>query len=81
MARTDEDLLAYLRGAKGHNSFNPYAAGNKQYGAKGAPNVGPVDKLGYRERDAKAKSKRSAVLRRLKARKKKNYMSPDSLRG
>lgn len=79
MAKEDEDILAYLRGRG--QGFNPYAAGGKNYGAKGAPNVGPVDKLGYRERDATANAKRNAVLRRMKANRKRNYMDPDSLRG
>lgn len=48
--------------------FNPYAAGTKNYGLKGAPNIGPLDKLGYRERDLKRRQKlkqQEAVRRRL----------------
>lgn len=61
--------------------FNPYAVGNKVYGAgRSFPTMGPVDKLGYRERDLKAKAYRNAVLRRLKASNKKSYASADWLR-
>lgn len=56
--------------------FNPYAAGIKHYGSgRSFPTMGMVDKLGYRERDLQ-----SAVLRRLKAMQKGNYMNPDALR-
>lgn len=62
--------------------FQAYAAGNKLYGSgRSAPNIGPVDKLGYRERDATNRAKRNAMLRRLKANNAKNYMSPDALGG
>lgn len=64
--------------------FNPYAAGRKVYGAvRDAPNIGPVDKLGYRERDAEAKAKKRAVMRMLKASQQKpnpQVMQPDVLR-
>lgn len=63
-------------------SYNAYAAGNKVYGfGRSNPTSGPVDKLGYRERDAKARVKRNALLRRLKANASKNYMSKDWLGG
>jgi hypothetical protein len=56
----------------------PYAAGNKIYGAgRTAPNLGPVDPTGYRERDLKYKARRAAMLRRLKAMKEGAFMSPD----
>jgi len=62
--------------------FQAYAAGNKVYGAgRSNPTSGPVDKLGYRERDAKTKARRNALLRRLKAGNSKNYMSQDWLGG
>lgn len=64
--------------------FNPYAAGRKVYGAvRDAPNIGPVDKLGYRERDLEAKAKKRAVMRAMKSRQKKpnaQIMQPDVLR-
>lgn len=62
--------------------FNSYAAGNKVYGfGRSAPNYGPVDKMGYRERDAAVRLKRNAMLRRLKASASQNYMNPDYLGG
>lgn len=62
--------------------FNSYAAGNKTYGfGRSNPTMGPVDKLGYKERDAKHSARRNAILRRLKANQKGNFNSPDSLGG
>lgn len=59
----------------------PYLVGNKVYGAgRSFPTMGPVDKLGYKERDAKATARRGALLRQMKANAKGNYMSADSLR-
>jgi len=59
----------------------PYAVGNKIYGGgRSFPTMGPVDKLGYRERDAKTKARRSAILRRMKANSNAKYASADSLR-
>lgn len=62
--------------------FNSYAAGSKVYnGGSSAPNIGPVDKMGYRERDLKYKTRQrnNAILRRLQARQKKNYASSANL--
>jgi hypothetical protein len=62
-------------------AFNPYAAGGKIYGGgRSNPTSGPVDKLGYRIRDRKARAQRNAVLRRMKAMQAGKYMSPDYLR-
>lgn len=49
----------------GTYSFNPYAAGAKQYGmnASSAPTSGPVDKSGYIEREANNRLKRQVYLR------------------
>lgn len=59
----------------------PYAVGNKIYGGgRSFPTMGPVDKMGYRERDAKTKARRSAILRRLKANQNAKYASSDALR-
>lgn len=71
--------MAYFsRQKSGHN---PYAVGNKIYGGgRSFPTMGPVDKLGYRERDAKTKARRQALLRRLQAMQKGNYGSADALR-
>lgn len=61
-----------------NKQYLPYLVGNKVYGGgRSFPNIGPSDKLGYRERDLKHKAKRSALLRRLKAQQSGNYMSPD----
>jgi hypothetical protein len=58
--------------------FLPYAAGNKIYGGgRDAPNIGPVDPMGHRERDLKYQARRSAMLRRLKAKQSGNFGSPD----
>lgn len=58
--------------------YLPYAAGNKIYGGgRDAPNIGPVDPMGHRERDLKYQARRDAMLRRLQAMKNSNYMSPD----
>jgi hypothetical protein len=63
--------------------YQAYAAGNKVYGfGRSSPHVGGgLDPTGYRERDAVNRVKRNAMLRRLKAGQKKNYMSPDWLGG
>lgn len=58
--------------------FLPYSAGDKIYGGgRDAPNLGPVDPLGYRERDLKYQARRTAIQRRLKAIQEGNFMSPD----
>jgi hypothetical protein len=60
--------------------MNPYAAGAKVYGSgRSNPTSGPVDKLGYRERDLMTKARRNALLRRLKAQQLGNYLSSDYL--
>lgn len=64
----------------GGGGFNPFTAGAKQYGPRGAPNIGPVDPLGYRERDLRTAARRNAILRRMKAQQSSNYMSADNLR-
>lgn len=59
----------------------PYSVGNKVYGGgRSFPNIGPVDKLGYRERDAKHKARRTAILKRMQARINAKDASPDALR-
>jgi hypothetical protein len=51
--------------------FQSYAAGTKKYGAgRSMPNIGNVSGTGlqgYAERDQKAKSRKQAIMRRLKA--------------
>lgn len=62
--------------------YQSYGVGNKVYGAgRSNPTSGPNDPLGYRERDATNRLKRNAMLRRMKAGQKKQYMSPDYLGG
>lgn len=63
------------------SSAAPYLVGNKIYGGgRSFPTSGPVDKLGYRERDAKSRARRDAILRRLKAESNAKYASPDVMR-
>lgn len=58
--------------------FLPYAAGNKIYGGgRDAPNIGPVDPTGHRERDLKYQARRTAMQRRLKAISSSNFANPD----
>lgn len=62
--------------------FNAYSAGSKVYnGGSSAPTMGPVDPAGYKERDLKYRTRKrnNAILRRLQARQKKNYMSSANL--
>lgn len=65
------------------DSYNSYAAGAKIYGISGnsAPTVGPVDKTGYKKRDAEVRLRRNAMLRRLKAGNSGNFMSSAWLGG
>lgn len=62
-------------------SVMPYAVGNKIYGGgRSFPTIGPVDKLGYAERDAKHKARRDAVLRKMKDKLAGKYASADAQR-
>lgn len=64
-----------------NQNIAPYAVGNKVYGGgRSFPTMGPVDRTGYVERDAKAKARRDAIERRLKSRSNKDFASSDSLR-
>ena len=48
--------------------YNKYAAGAKHYGGgRSAPNIGAVNKSGYRDRSANlaAKARREAIKKRL----------------
>lgn len=72
-------MAAYYSRQK--TGINPYAVGNKIYGAgRSNPTSGPVDKMGYKERDAKSAARRDAIVRRMKSNAKGNYASADSLR-
>lgn len=63
--------------------FQPYAAGKKIYGgSRSSPHIGGgLDKQGYRERDLRHKTRRNALLRRMKAGNSGNYMNNDWLKG
>jgi hypothetical protein len=52
----------------GTKAFNPYAAGNKHYGAgRAMPTLGPVaSPQGYDERDNRAQARKNAIMRRMK---------------
>lgn len=65
------------------SGFNAYAAGSKVYnGGMNGPTIGMVgSRLGTRENQLAANSRRNALLRRLQAGHKGNMMSPDWLRG
>ena len=66
-----------------NSQWNAYSAGNKVYGGgRPMPTVGPVDPIGYAERDAKKKRPlwQNAAQRRLMAMKKNKPMSADALR-
>lgn len=65
-----------------NSQMMPYLVGNKVYGGgRSFPTMGPVDKLGYMERDAKAAARRAVMLRQMKADLKGDFQSPDALRG
>jgi hypothetical protein len=60
--------------------FNTYAAGRKIYGGgRSNPTSGPVDKMGYRERDMKHKARKKAIMNRLKAKKQGRLFSSEYL--
>jgi len=60
--------------------FNPYAAGAKIYGGgRSNPTSGPVDKMGYRERDMKHKARKQAIMNRLRAKKQGRLISSEYL--
>lgn len=63
------------------SGFNSYAAGAKVYGGgRSSPHIGTMlNPAGYRERDLKSKSRRNAILRRMKAQQSGKYMSSDNL--
>jgi len=63
-------------------SNSSYDVGSKVYrGVSSAPNIGPVDKQGYAERDRKYKTRKrnTALLRRIQAKQKGRYISSDYL--
>lgn len=59
----------------------PYSVGNRIYGGgRPFPTMGPVDPMGYRERDLQTSARRDAVLRKLKSLQAGKYASADALR-
>ena len=63
------------------SGYNPFSVGKKVYGGgRSFPTSGPVDKTGYRERDAVAAARRNAILRRMKAKSKGSFASADAQR-
>lgn len=76
------DELRYSIGGSGNGGgFNSLAAGNKLYGAgRTNPTMGPVDKLGYINRDATIRARRNAILRRLMSSHPGEYLQPGSMR-
>lgn len=60
----------------GGGGMDPYAVGNKVYGGgRPMPNIGPVDPMGYAQRDLMAQARRNAILQRLKAGAQGDYAS------
>jgi hypothetical protein len=66
----------------GTYSFNPLAAGRKQYGggATYSPSMGAVDKSGYRAREQRNVVKRNAYTRWLQAKQSGDYNNPNAQR-
>lgn len=66
---------------RGQKDVTPYAVGDKIYGGgRSFPTMGPVDRMGYRERDNVASARRQAVLNRLKAVQSGKTASADAMR-
>lgn len=65
----------------GQSGFNPYAAGDKHYGAgRNFPTSGTVNRQGYAERDNMVRARRNAMLQRLQQEQAGNYNHPSVLR-
>jgi hypothetical protein len=78
--------IAQMGMKKAGGGFNPYAAGEKQYGITGRNQAtqGPVSaqgQQGYAQRDQEQNARKSAVLKRMQAAQNGNYMSSDYLWG
>jgi len=72
----------YSGTAKAGGGFEANAAGNKMYGGgRSMPTIGPVDPMGYAERDRKAKSRRNAMLAQIQAMQGQNSFSAQNLGG
>lgn len=67
--------------SQAQNQTAPYAVGNRVYGGgMPQPTLGPVDRMGYKERDLQTKARRDAILRRMKANNTDNFASADAQR-
>lgn len=67
--------------ARSQSNTTPYAVGEKIYGGgRSFPTMGPVDRMGYKERDAVSAARRDAVLRRLQAVQGGKTASADAMR-
>lgn len=66
----------------GTYSYNPYAAGRKQYGGGTtfSPTMGQVDPAGYQDREMRNQAKRNAYLQWMKARGTGAYADPNAQR-
>lgn len=73
--------MRYTGFATGGGGYNRYGVGSKVYGSgRSFPTRGAVDKLGYRERDAKEAARRAAMLKKLRAGFDKNFGAAGYLR-
>lgn len=64
----------------GTYSFNPYAAGNKQYANGSAPTSGPVDPSGYIDREVRNRQKRQMMVQWLKDNRTGAYGTANAMR-
>lgn len=72
----------YSGTAKAGGGFEPMAAGSKTYGGgRSMPTMGPVDPMGYAQRDRKTKARRNAMLAQIKAMQGQNHASAAALGG
>ena len=79
----DPNFLAYIQGRQSPGQ-SQYGVGKKRYGlaGTGVPNSGPTRvQEAYDERDNLAKQRRNALLRRMQAGQRGNYMSSAWLKG
>lgn len=76
-----DDFLRNIQ-TRYNGGFQPYAAGEKRYGASGrdAPNIGPTSSPeGYAQRDRIAAVRRNVMLKKLRALRAGNYNDPAAL--
>jgi len=75
-----------LMGLSKPDAYTPYAAGDKMYGLSGRPNatsgpVSPEGMQGYKQRTQVQNARKAAVLQRMQAAQKGQYMNPHYLGG